>query len=59
MRDRESHTVMELGQLDFQVFEDGRLQAIRPFRHEAVGLVIDHSGMHPQLGPEIANARPQ
>jgi len=47
-RDREGHTVLELGQRDFEVFEDGRPQMIRLFRHEdtpvTVGLVIDHSG---------------
>jgi Ca-activated chloride channel family protein len=62
VRDREGHTVMELGQRDFQVFEDGRPQAIRLFRHEdtpvTVGLVIDHSGsMREKLADVTAGAR--
>ena len=48
VRDRAGHTVTELGQQDFEVFEDGAPQHIRLFRHEdtpvTVGLVIDHSG---------------
>ena len=48
VRDHEGHTVMELASKDFEVFEDGRLQPIRLFRHEdtpvTVGLIIDHSG---------------
>lgn len=62
VRDREGHTVMELGQQDFQAFEDGRLQAIRLFRHEdtpvTVGLVIDHSGsMREKLADVTAGAQ--
>ncbi len=62
VRDREGHTVMELAQRDFQVFEDGRPQAIRLFRHEdtpvTVGLVIDHSGsMREKLADVTAGAR--
>src|SRR5271168_4374880 len=48
VRDSGGHAVPRLGQQDFEVFEDGRPQAIRLFRHEdtpvTVGLVIDHSG---------------
>jgi len=48
VRDHEGHTVRELGSKDFEVFEDGRSQPIRLFRHEdtpvTVGLIIDHSG---------------
>ena len=62
VRDREGHTVMELGRRDFQVFEDGRPQAIRLFRHEdtpvTVGLVIDHSGsMREKLADVTAGAQ--
>ena len=48
VRDRADHTVMELQRDDFTVFEDGKPQPIRLFRHEdtpvTVGLVVDHSG---------------
>lgn len=62
VRDREGHTVMELGQRNFEVFEDGRLQPIRLFRHEdtpvTVGLVIDHSGsMREKLADVTAGAQ--
>jgi len=62
VRDREGHTVMELGPRDFQIFEDGRPQAIRLFRHEdtpvTVGLVIDHSGsMREKLADVTAGAQ--
>jgi Ca-activated chloride channel homolog len=62
VRDREGHTVMELGQRDFQAFEDGRLQAIRLFRHEdtpvTAGLVIDHGGsMREKLADVTAGAQ--
>lgn len=47
VRDRAGHTVMELQRDDFTVFEDGKAQSIRLFRHEdtpvTVGLVVDHS----------------
>ena len=53
---------MELGRQDFEVFEDGRPQPIRLFRHEdtpvTVGLVIDHSGsMREKLADVTAGAR--
>jgi Ca-activated chloride channel family protein len=62
VRDREGHTVPNLSSQDFEVFEDGRPQPIRLFRHEdtpvTVGLVIDHSGsMREKLGDVTAGAR--
>jgi Ca-activated chloride channel homolog len=56
VREREGHAVPELRQQDFDVFEDGRPQSIRLFRHEdtpvTVGLVIDHSG---SMGEKLAD----
>ena len=62
VRDREGHTVMELASKDFEVFEDGRAQPIRLFRHEdtpvTVGLIIDHSGsMRHKLADVTAGAQ--
>lgn len=62
VRDRQGHTVMELGSKDFEVFEDGRMQPIRLFRHEdtpvTVGLIIDHSGsMRTKLKDVTAGAQ--
>jgi len=62
VRDREGHTVTQLGQQNFEVFEDGRPQPIRLFRHEdtpvTVGLVIDHSGsMREKLADVTAGAQ--
>ncbi len=62
VRDREGHTVRELSRQDFEVFEDGRPQPIRLFRHEdtpvTVGLVIDHSGsMSEKLADVTAGAQ--
>ena len=62
VRDHEGHTVPELGSKDFEVFEDGRPQPIRLFRHEdtpvTVGLVIDHSGsMREKLADVTAGAQ--
>jgi len=62
VRDREGRAVMELGQKNFEVFEDGRPQPIRLFRHEdtpvTVGLVIDHSGsMREKLADVTAGAQ--
>src|SRR4249920_2768057 len=62
VRDHEGHAVPQLKREDFAVFEDGRPQAIRLFRHEdtpvAVGLVIDHSGsMKEKLDEVTAGAR--
>jgi Ca-activated chloride channel family protein len=62
VRDREGHTVKELSQQDFEVFEDGVPQRTRLFRHEdtpvTVGLVIDHSGsMRAKLADVTAAAQ--
>ncbi|MDP9112365.1 MAG: VWA domain-containing protein [Acidobacteriota bacterium] len=62
VRDRQGHTVMELSSKDFEVFEDGRAQPIRLFRHEdtpvTVGLIIDHSGsMRTKLHDVTAGAQ--
>ncbi len=62
IRDHEGHAVPNLKGEDFEVFEDGRPQPIRLFRHEdtpvAVGLVIDHSGsMREKLAEVTAGAR--
>ena len=62
VRDHEGHAVPQLKREDFAVFEDGRPQEIRLFRHEdtpvAVGLVIDHSGsMREKLGEVTTGAR--
>jgi Ca-activated chloride channel family protein len=56
VRDHAGHTVTELQRDDFTVFEDGKPQPIRLFRHEntpvTVGLVIDHSG---SMGEKLAD----
>lgn len=62
IRDHEGHAVAQLKREDFEVFEDGRPQDIRLFRHEdtpvAAGLVIDHSGsMREKLEEVTAGAR--
>ncbi len=62
VRDHQGHTVPQLKREDFEVFEDGRPQPIRLFRHDdtpvAVGLVIDHSGsMREKLDEVTAGAR--
>ena len=62
VRDRAGHTVMELKRDDFTVFEDGKPQPIRLFRHEdtpvTVGLVVDHSSsMREKLADVTAAAR--
>jgi Ca-activated chloride channel homolog len=62
VRDHQGHAVTQLTREDFEVFEDGRPQEIRLFRHEdtpvAVGLVIDHSGsMREKLGEVTTGAR--
>lgn len=48
VRDREGHAVPQLKREDFEIFEDGKPQEIRLFRHEdapvAIGLIVDHSG---------------
>ena len=62
IRDHDGHAVPQLKREDFAVFEDGRPQEIRLFRHEdtpvTVGLVIDHSGsMKEKLNEVTAGAR--
>src|SRR3954447_22766118 len=62
VRDQKGRVASDLGQQDFEIFEDGVRQAIRLFRHEdvpvTVGLVIDHSGsMRPKLASVTAAAR--
>jgi Ca-activated chloride channel family protein len=62
VRDRAGHTMMELKPEDFTVFEDGKPQRIRLFRHEdtpvTVGLVIDHSSsMREKLADVTAAAQ--
>jgi Ca-activated chloride channel family protein len=56
VRDRGGHAVPEFKRQDFDVFEDGRPQSIRLFRHEdtpvTVGLVVDHSG---SMGEKLAD----
>ena len=62
IRDHDGHAVPQLKREDFEVFEDGRPQPIRLFRHGdtpvTVGLVIDHSGsMREKLEEVTAGAR--
>ena len=62
VRDREGRPVLQLGQQNFEVSEDGKPQPIRLFRHEdtpvTVGLVIDHSGsMREKLADVTAGAQ--
>lgn len=62
IRDHQGHAVPRLKREDFEVFEDGRPQPIRLFRHGdtpvTVGLVIDHSGsMKEKLEEVTAGAR--
>jgi len=60
VRDSRGHTVRELKQQDFDVFEDGRPKPILLFRHEdtpvTVGLVIDHSGSMREKLAEVTTA---
>ncbi len=57
VRDRKGGFAADLGQQDFQVYEDGVRQDIRLFRHEdvpvTVGLVVDHSG---SMGTEASTS---
>jgi VWFA-related protein len=62
VRDRSGRFVSDLLERDFEVYEDGRRQSIRLFRHEdvpvTVGLVIDHSSsMGPKLTDVVEAAR--
>ena len=57
VRDRKGGFAADLGQRDFQVYEDGVRQDISLFRHEdvpvTVGLVVDHSGSMRSKLPEV------
>jgi VWFA-related protein len=60
--DRQGGFVSNLGEQDFEVYEDGVPQRIRLFRNEdvpvTVGLVVDHSStMRPKLAEVAAAAR--
>jgi VWFA-related protein len=62
VRDRKGRFVSDLGEQDFEVYEDGVRQSIRLFQYEdtpvTVGLVVDHSrSMWPKLGQVTAAAR--
>lgn len=62
VRDQKGRPASDLGEQDFEVYEDGARQALRLFLHEdvpvTVGLVIDHSGsMRPKLAEVIAAAQ--
>lgn len=62
VRDSKGRFAPDLGQDDFQVYEDGVRQSIRLFEHEdipvTVGVVVDHSGsMRPKMAEVIAGAR--
>lgn len=60
VHDRSGRFVPDLGQNDFEVFEDGARQSIKLFRHEdvpvVVGLVIDHSSSMSRKIPEVIAA---
>lgn len=62
VRDKNGRPVDDLGEQNFEVYEDGIRQSIRLFRHEdlpvTVGLIVDHSGsMRPKMPDVIAAAR--
>jgi VWFA-related protein len=62
VRDHKGQVAADLHEPNFEVYEDGKRQSIRVFKHEdlpvTVGLVVDHSGsMRPKLGDVIAAAR--
>ncbi len=62
VRDKAGHSVADLKQGDFAVYEDGNPQRIHLFRHEdtpvTIGLVVDHSGsMIAKLGEVTVAAR--
>ena len=62
VQDRKGQSVGDLGERNFEVYEDGVRQQITLFRHEdvpvTVGLVIDHSGsMRQKLAEVLAAAR--
>jgi VWFA-related protein len=60
--DRQGGFVSDLGERDFEVYEDGVLQPIRLFSNEdipvTVGLIVDHStSMSPKIAEVTAAAR--
>jgi len=62
VRDKNGHAVDDLGQDNFEVYEDGVRQSLRLFRHEdlpvTAGLIVDHSGsMGTKMPDVIAAAR--
>ena len=58
--DRQGGFVSDLGERDFEVYEDGVAQPVRLFRNEdvpvTVGLIVDHSTSMRQRMPEVAAA---
>jgi len=60
VRDRQGGFVSGLRKQDFQVFEDGRRQAIRLFQHEdvpvSVGLLVDNSASMGPKRPDVTAA---
>ncbi len=62
VRDKAGHSMADLKQEDFAVYEDGNPQELHLFRHEdtpvTIGLVVDHSGsMRAKLGEVTVAAR--
>jgi VWFA-related protein len=62
VRDRKGRFVADLGQGDFEVYEDGLRQSIQLFQYEdtpvTVGIVVDHSrSMRPKLAQVITAAQ--
>ena len=62
VRDRQGQLVSDLRERDVEVYEDGKRQSVRLFRHEdlpvTAGLVVDHSGsMRNKLAAVVAGAR--
>jgi VWFA-related protein len=59
-RDQKGGFPSSLRQEDFQVYEDGKPQAIRLFQHQdvpvSVGLVVDNSGSMRPRRPDVAAA---
>jgi len=60
--DRQGRLVTDLGEQDFEVYENGRPQHIQVFKNEdipvAVGLIVDHStSMTPKIADVTAAAR--
>src|SRR5690242_18671629 len=57
VRDRKGHVASDLGEQNFEIYEDGVRQSIRLFRHEdipvTVGLVVDHSGSMQRKLPDV------